>query len=96
MNIAPVATQHMPYRVSNAFGLLNTDHRIWGNVSHVALWEILLACILGINSLYLQGSSDTSDPDAGILQWDMEDIAAWLKEIGFPHYQVHLNTAVLS
>ena len=90
MNIAPVATQHM------LFGLLNTDHRIWENVSHVALWEILLVRILGINSLYLQGSSDTSDPDAGILQWDMEDIAAWLKEIGFPHYQVHWNTAVLS
>ena len=78
------------------FGLSNTDHRIWENVSHVALWEILLTCILGINSLYLQGSSDTSDPDAGILQWDMEDIAAWLKEIGFPYYQVHWNTAILS
>ena len=45
---------------------------------------------------YLQGSSDSSDPDAGILQWDMEDIVAWLKEIGFAQYQVHWNMAVLS
>ena len=35
-------TQHMPC------GLLNTDYRIWENICHVALWEILLARILGI------------------------------------------------
>ena len=33
---AVVATQHMPC------GLSNTDYRIWENISHVALWEILL------------------------------------------------------
>ena len=39
---AAVATQHMPC------GLSNTDYRIWENISHVALWEILLVRILGI------------------------------------------------
>ena len=39
---AVVATQHMPC------GLSNTDYRIWENISHVALREILLARILGI------------------------------------------------
>ena len=37
-----VAMQHMPCRLSN------TDHRMWENISHVALWEILLAHIRGI------------------------------------------------
>ena len=36
---AAVATQHIPC------GLSNTDHRIWKNISHVPLWEILMACI---------------------------------------------------
>ena len=35
-------TQHMPC------GLSNTDHRIWENISHVALREILLARIRSI------------------------------------------------
>ena len=39
---AVVATQHMPC------GLSDTDHQIWENISHVALWEILLAHIRGI------------------------------------------------
>ena len=39
---AAVATQHTPC------GLLNTDYRIWENISHVALWEIPLVRILGI------------------------------------------------
>ena len=39
---AVIATQHM------ACGLSNTDHRIWENISHVALREILLARIRGI------------------------------------------------
>ena len=39
---AAVAMQHMPC------GLSNTDYRIWENISHVALREIPLACILGI------------------------------------------------
>ena len=39
---AAVARQHMPS------GLSNTDHRIWENISHVALWEMLLARIRGI------------------------------------------------
>ena len=39
---AAVATQHKPC------GLSNTDHRIWENISYVALREILLACIRGI------------------------------------------------
>ena len=30
-------------------GLSNTDPRIWENISHVALWEILLARIRGIS-----------------------------------------------
>ena len=36
------ARQHMPC------GLSNTDHRIWENISHVALREILFAPIRGI------------------------------------------------
>ena len=39
---AAVATQHMPCELSN------TDHRIWENISHVALRKILLARIRGI------------------------------------------------
>lgn len=38
---------------------------------------------------FLQDSSEDSDVfDASILQWDGDDIATWLREIGFTQYQV--------